>query len=508
MSGRTEGFFNDDTPMADEQPPPPRAPAPARVRPVRAVALAAIVLLAVVVGLADRTIHQSPTPPTPFLAVAAVPPPGVESSAWYCAGGTASTSTFTTTIDLVNTTTQPAKGLMRVVGSNGKTATRPVVVPGLDQIVETPGPLVGGDFVAATIEFQGGGVLATEGVAGSTGWSETTCSRSTATQWYFASGATQKGDDLTLSLYNPTTTEAVIDTTFVTPSGISQPQLFQGIVVAPGALAIEHIDAYVQDAASVSSIIDVRTGAVVAAELQTESVSGSSGVSVQVGVPMPASAWVMPRSIDVEGGVTSISVFNPTQSTDRVVVVVRPGISPPARFSQVIGPMSTWVLETSGQTRIPLGLPFLATVRVDAGPGVVVDRSVHAPSSAPAPQFGATTALAVGTAAPVAVLSGPGTELRPVLTGATVDALNMVNTGSERLRATVWALDGGAGRVQLATIDLAPGATISIGRQILSRVGRAPIEVSSDHPLSVLEDLAPSASAGVVSLIGAGAASG
>jgi len=474
------------------------------------IVLAVIVLVAVAVGVADHLVTRPAPAAAPPLSIATVPPAGVESSAWYCAGGmSASNSAAGTTLNLVNTTDRPVPGVMRAVGDTGQAKSVRLVVPAGTQVTEVPGPLVGGSLVAATFAFQGGGVLASESVAGPLGWSEALCSRSTASQWYFASGVTQKGDTLTLSLYNPTTTEAVVDTTFVTPSGISEPQLFEGIVVAPGQLVTEHLDAYVQDAPSVSSIIDVRTGSVVAAELQTTSGSGSNGLSVRLGVPALSPAWVLPRTIDLVGGTTSISVFNPSQSTDHVEVVVRPGSSPAARFTQVIGPRTTWVLQTTGQTRIPNGLPFLASVRVVSGPGVVVDRSLRAPGSAPTPQFGAATALAVGPAQPalpVAVLPGPGTELHPPVAGAAVDALNLVNTGTVPLRATVWALDGTAGRLLVATVTLGPGSTSAIGRQAFARVGRVPLVVSADQPVAVVEDLVPSASAGVVSLTGAGAA--
>lgn len=491
----------------------PRRPEPAdrRPRPVRLAVLSVILLATVGAGAADRLVHRAmPAPgrPTP---ISSVVPASVESSAWYCAGGTSALgSTAATTVNLVNTGSQPVAGTMTALSDTEKTKTVAIRIPGRSQSVEVPGLLVGGNLVATTVELHGGGVLVTESVVGALGWSESPCSRSTAPEWYFASGSTVNGDTLTLSLFNPATTDAVVDMTFVTPAGVSQPQPFEGIVVAPGTLVIEHLDAYVQDAASVSSIVQARTGAVVAAELQTESSGGVRGLSVRLGVPALFPTWSLPRSIDIAGcrSCTSITVFNPTGRTDRVEVTVRPGGSPAAKFTDTVGPRSAWVFDTSRQTRIPAGISFLATVQVRSGPGVVVDRTLHAPSSLAGPQFGAVTGLAVGPAAPpsaIAVLPGPGTPLHPSVPGAQAQALSVVNPGTTAVRATVWALAGVRGLVELGQVRVPPASAVALGRSVLSKVGRLPLVVSSDGPVVVLENLGPTASEGVVSLAGAGA---
>jgi len=474
------------------------------------VAVLSVILLATVgAGAADRVVHRAVPPPAPPTPISSVVPASVESSAWYCAGGTSALgSTAATTVNLVNTGRQPVAGTMTAVSDAGKTKTMAIRIPGRSQSVEVPGLLVGGNLVATTVDLHGGGVLVTESVVGALGWSESPCSRSTAPEWYFASGSTVHADTLTLSLFNPATTDAVVDMTFVTPAGVSQPQPFEGIVVAPGALVTEHVDAYVQDAASVSSIVQARTGAVVAAELQTESSGGVRGLSVRLGVPALFPTWSLPRSIDIAGGATSITVFNPTGRTDRVEVTVRPGGSPAAKFADTVGPRSAWVFDTSGQTRIPAGISFLATVLVRSGPGVVVDRTFHAPSSVSGPQFGAVTGLAVGPAelaSTIAVLPGPGTPLHPAVPGAQAQALNVVNPGTTAVRVTVWALAGARGLVELGQASVPRASAIAVGRSVLSKAGRLPLVVSSDGPVVVLENLGPTASEGVVSLAGAGA---
>jgi hypothetical protein len=498
-----------ERPVADPVGAPRAQPATHRSGRIRVAVLSAILVAAVGAGVADRSLHRTPPAAAPPAPISSVAPVAAESSAWYCAGGTSKPgSTAATTVSLVNTTSHAVAGTLSAVGDTGTTKTVAIVVPARSESVEAPGLLAGGNLVATTVDLDGGGVLATESVAGPLGWSESPCSRSTASEWYFASGSTIDGNTLTLSLYNPTTTDAVVDMTFITPAGVSQPQPFEGIVVAPGALVTEPVDAYVQDDSSVSSIVQARTGAVVAAELETESSGGVRGLSVRLGVPTLFPTWSLPDSTDIVGGATSITVFNPTESTDRVDVTIRPGAAPPARFTDTVGPRTAWVFDTSAQTRIPAGVSFLATVRVRSGPGVVVDRTVHAPSSLAGPQFGAVTGLAVGPVEPpssVAVLPGPGTSASPTVPGAAPQVLNLVNPGPTRLHATVWALAGARGLVELDRFDVPPGSAIALGRSVLGKAGRLALVVSGDHPVVVLEDLAPTAGAGVVSLAGAGA---
>ena len=499
-------------PRSSAGPPSVRPQATPRLGVVRVAVLCVILVVAVGAGVADHSLHRVPPAAAPPQPISSIAPAFVESSAWYCAGGTSATgSTAATTIDLVNTTGHRVSGTMTAVGDTGTTKTVPVSVGAHDESVQTPGTLAGGGHVATTIDLDGGGVLVTESVAGPLGWSETQCSRSTASQWYFASGSTIDGNTLTLSLFNPTATDAVVDMTFVTPAGVVQPQPFEGIVVAPDTLVTESVDAFVQDDASVSSIVLAQTGAVVAAALETEAAGGVRGLSVRLGVPAVFDAWSLPNSFDNVGGSTSITVFNPTGRTDRVAITVRPGADPKARFSDTVGPRSAWVFDASAQTRIPPGISYLATVSVRSGPGVVVDRTVRAPSSLVGPQFGAATGLSVGPAeapADTVVLPGPGTVAHPTVPTADVRTLNVVNPGATAVSATVAALVPLSGLVKLDRVRVPAGSAVALGRSVLGSAGRFPLVVSSEHPIVVLEDLGPTAGAGVVSLAGSGAPGG
>lgn len=513
-STRRRGFFVDS---AVSHSAPATQPATKPPHSALRISLVLALLLAGIGGaLADHLIARPGPAAGPPALGAAIVPAAAESSAWYCTGGTpGSGSTGLETLQLLNTSDRSTTATVGAVSDTGVEGSESVAVPARAQVDEAPGELVKGAFVAATVKVAGGAVLVTETVAGPLGWSEAPCSRSTASSWYFASGSTVHGGTLAVSLYNPTTTVAVVDMTFVTPSGIAQPQPFEGIVIAPGDLAVEEVDRYVQDARSVSTIVTVRTGSVVAAALQAVSSDGVHGLSLRLGSPQLFLHWAVPRSIDVTGGQTAVTIFNPSRVAEKVQVHVEPYRSPPATFTQTVGPLTAWVLETSADGRIPVGIPFLATVGViSAGSGVVVDRSVVAPWSFGAPQFGAGSALGIGPgdlATTAGVFTGPGTGAQPAVMGSAIGALDLYNPGTGSLDATVWAL-GPSGLMRVAAANVRPGHALSLSASGSSGVRRAsrlgplgpsPLVVTATEPVLVLEDLTPGATAGVVSLAAA-----
>ena len=65
--------------------------------------------------------------------------------------------------------------------------------------------------MAAAVVLDGGGVAVSESVQSPLGWSMAPCAPSTATDWYFAHGATAQGGGLVLSLFNPDATDAVVE---------------------------------------------------------------------------------------------------------------------------------------------------------------------------------------------------------------------------------------------------------------------------------------------------------
>lgn len=493
-------------------------PSPSRM-PVRPVARLPIVVVVVAVllgvGLGTRGPARTSAPAgAPPAALAA--PAASESSSWYCAGSTGGAgsngSGAVAVLELVNTTPRPIPGTLTVVDDAGATASRSLRVPAGGQVAEVPTTMVQGNWLAARVDLSGGGVTVSQVVTGPLGWSESPCASATSAQWYFPSGSTTNGSLMYVALYNPDATDAVVDLNFVTSSGLVQPAPFEGLVVAPGKVVVAGIASYVQDQPSVATIVDARSGQVVAEQLQQYRVGGLSGMALQLGSPAPEQHWYVPRSVDVTGGETNLNILNPTSSTVPVTVHVRLPSGSLAPFTRRLGPSSTWTIDASAAIRIPENVDY--SVEVDAGaPGVVVDRALESSAAGASPQWGTVPAIAASTTLVAAhrwVLPDPA--LANPQSGAPF-ALCLQNPGGRAVRVTVSALapdavsggpggGAGSGGRRLARVVLAPRSFGILQSAVLAGGRGEPLVVGSTGPLAVAEDDVPAGMPGVVVMPG------
>jgi hypothetical protein len=187
-----------------------------------------------------------------------------------------------------------------------------------------------------------------------------------------------------------------------------------------------------------------------------------------------------------------------------VTVRLRLASGPLAPLEDTVAPGETWALATSHETRIPAGASYSAEVDATGGPGVVVSRAVVAPAAATAPQAGIATAidsLTSSTAAHEWIVPPPGTQASPAVSGATRNALAVLNVGSAGETFDAYAVEPGRRRL-LVSGSIAPGGSAVVTGTTLTNAGFDPIVVHADGPTAVSEDLAPSGGVGVVGMPG------
>lgn len=493
-------------PGAGRPPAARQAPEPGdrRIRRLPVLALVAVLLLAG--GLASRLVRPTAAPAaaakvTTSLADMAAPATASASS-WYCSGATGpASSTAKGTLYLVNASAHPVKGTLTAYDDKGHRATAGITVPALGETTAGPGTMVPGAWVASRVDLNGGGVAVSQLVAGPTGWSMAPCSTEASTDWYFATGATTGGDRLYVSLFNPTSGTAVVDLTFVTGNGSVQPAPFQGMVIAPDAVVTATVGAYVQDQSSVAAVVRARSGRVVATELQVHSANGQRGVSLRLGAPQPSPTWYLPSSEDAVGGTSQLAVFNPTQRPEHVKVTARLPSGPLTPFQETVAPRSSWTLGLSGQTRIPAGTPYTLAVDATGGPGVVVARVSAAPSPAPAPQWGAVSAVAAAaTASPTGrwTIPNPALGAARAEPGAQPTDVVLLNPSGHTVRASVSSLGSGSLPLPGSPLRIGPHGVAVVPAKGIGAGGLAPLRVTADGPLAVVEDVAPAGTVGVV----------
>ncbi len=465
------------------------------------LALVVVVVVGVSVAAAARsTPAPAGAPATPSALVSA---PDAESSASYCTGQTTSTGSAPGFLILTNTTARPVTGTITAVTDAGDTVHTAVAVPARAVVTPSIPAVSSGSWEAQAVTLSGGGVAVTQAVHGSSGWSEAPCQSTTAAGWYFPGGTTANADPLSVSLFNPTSTPVVVDLSFVTPTGTVHPINYQGIVLQAGQVTSEDVASEVQNASTVSTVVSTRTGRVVASELQ--GFTGTSpGLALVPGAARPGPHWVIPQAQDPGGGSGEIDVFNPGTAPEAVRVRVRLGGTELAPLTRTVAPGTTWALETSGQTRIPHNATYSADIEASGGPGVVVGRTVSAPSSASTPQSGSAPAvdgLSTDSPSGVWVVPPPGTSANPAVSGAAPASLALTNTSGADERYSVVAVSP-SGQLTIGAATIPAGSTGSLDGAALAHVGFDQIVVRASGPMAVSEDVGPSGGVGVVTMPG------
>jgi hypothetical protein len=470
----------------------------------RLLVLALVLAVLVGVAVAARTPGVAAPGGPPVSPAAFVTAPGAESSAWYCTGqSTSSGEVAVGALVLTNSTARTVIGSVESTSDSGAQSQITVTVPAHAQLVpDIPAPS-SGSWTSQVAILSAGGVAVTQVVHGPAGWSETPCQSRTSADWYFPSGTTSGTDGLFISLFNPTTSPDVVDLTFVTPSGVVQPINFLGLVLQPGQVQVADVGAFVQEQSAVATTVTVRTGRVVASEVE-QFTGPTAGLSIVPGVPMPEPQWSIPQSEEVAGGSSEIDVFNPGPTSEHVTVHVRLPTGPVAPLTQVVAPLTTWVLSTSGQTRIPAGDPYSSNIVASGGRGVVVGRLVQAPSSAPSPHSGLANAIgALNSSWPTRqwLVPSPGSTAMPAYAGSLPEHLALANTTGRTEHVVVLTM-APSGTRTIATETLRAHQGISLSGTTLFGAGLYPLLVRSSGPVAVSEDVGPAGAYGVITMPG------
>ena len=464
---------------------------------ITGVVVAVIAIVAVIDQVATR---PAPSPSLPLAGAISISSPATQSSSWYCTGGTTgSGGQAATFIYATNTTDHTVAGTASTTVNTGKTSTsseQSLSVPAGGTFTVNPGASAPAGYSATTLTFAGGGVAVNQVASGPAGWSTAPCASSTSTNWYFPNGSTSTGSQLTLSLYNPAATDAVVDLSFYTGSGVLQPQPYQGLVVPAGQMVTENVGAYVQNSATVGTAVAVQSGQLVADQLQVVSTGGRSGLSLALGAPSVAPSWYFAQTTDVVGSSVSFSLANPGSAPETAVVSVNVAKADAAVVPMSVPSQSVVSFTPTSMTRIPLQTPYSVTIVSAGGAGLAVSRTVLAPTGGASPTFGAL--MGTSTTSEHWLVPSPGVTAVPGTPGAAVSSLAVANPGTVPADVTVSALQGGTSGTRhlvvaphsLAVLDQAP-----VG-------GLATLTVGSSVPVVVEEDNVPSGSAGVVASTG------
>jgi hypothetical protein len=457
-------------------------------------ALAGIAAAVAVVAVIDAAlpVSSAPAPTAPSDGVT-VSPAGSYSSSAFCAGGTGAAAA--TTVYLTNTTPKPVTGQLTAVGTAGgggavPTARRAVSVPAYGRAALNPADGLPSGSNASTFTFAGGGVAASQVVSGPGGWSTAPCASQTSSEWVFAGGSTAGGNLLTLSLFNPSAAESVVNVSFLTDSGVIVPQAYQGLTVPPGQLVTENVGDYVQGANTIATLVTAQAGTLVSTEFQQWAPGGTGGLSLRLGSPAPATVWRFAQTTTIPGATVDFTLANPGSAAVSATIAfsLQAGSVVPQQVA--VAARSVAVVTASAIPGLPHQVPYGVTVT--AGQPIAVGRSVLAPSGSSPPVWGSSPGAVTATGR--WVVPAPGLPGAPGTAGASVRSLAVANPGPAPVSVGITRL--GEAR-PLARFTVLPGGLTVLGGNLVG--GLATYLVSSSGPVVVEEDSAPAGSPGVVS---------
>jgi hypothetical protein len=317
------------------------------------VLVGALLLAAVVFQRSDDV-----DPPNRARAIEAdvdpgLPPPDALSASWYCTEGTSSDEGRADETIIVSSVSDQEIAATITVMPGGESApvSRTVRVDPrrearveVSEVVATPEPgvvveVVGGQAAVAH-EIRSGDDVAAE-----------PCARRASPTWFFSGGTTVRGTQQHLVLFDPFGDDAIVDVTFLTGSGVQQPDSLQGLVVRQRSRVSIPVHDLVPREPVVGIEVRARTGRVVAERSMIfdgtvpEDAPGRRGLALSLGAVAPQRSWDLPFGSTVDGGSAQLGIanFGATASNVEVEVVLDGdqtltplSVSVPARSAVVV----------------------------------------------------------------------------------------------------------------------------------------------------------------------------
>jgi hypothetical protein len=297
------------------------------------------------------------------------------------------------------------------------------------------------------------------------------CAQVPSDEWFFPEGSSLLGFDERLLVYNPFPDEAVVDVSFLTPSGESQPANLSDIGVPAGEWEEVEVTRFVGPKQGLlgARVHTVRGRVIAWRTMTVTDRDGVTGVGSTLGAPKPADTWYFPEGAVRDGAQEHIALLNPSDEEAVVTISLLSGarvIQPDALAEIAVPSRSSSRVNLSRQVRRPLSAGVSAIVQSTNGVEMVAERTVYYDEEefeGIASEVGAG-ATARRWAAPPAAAAGSGS-----------DVIHVINTSAEgvRLSITLLRVDQPPLRPPALTgIEVAGGLRKGIG--IESFTGGAP----------------------------------
>ena len=364
---------------------------------MRRTVVAAVLALALVVA-ATVDLGRGPAGPNALFAPAfSVSPQSSDSSTWYCAVPRLDKAPgVSVALELTNLTARAQRAAVDFYAANGKDIHKSIAVAAASNrqvALSLPSAKPGG----VEVTFPGGGNVVGLMATGSQGYSQLLCQPSPGPQWLVEGMSTQGNSTGGLAVFNPFASDAIVDISFLTPSGMQQPGPLQAIVLAGHSTTEVYLPDWLQGVGPIAAQVSTRIGRVVAGAVEVRADPSASGV-----VLPPVSAEIFSNydfpllSVTTNQSVT-LQLYNLTDAQQNANVSIRAlaptgEVSPtttqasattveagPPRFKESVPAQGSLSIPLKTIASVPIGTPFSMHVRGSVVAMVVVKGSTAGP---------------------------------------------------------------------------------------------------------------------------------
>ena len=278
----------------------------------------------VVVGLlAAGILYERIEPSEPTLEtgdVASIITPAVSDparldGAWFCPVGSSDQGGFADNeVRISNLSEEAAVANVSILTGEGRGPNLRLELAPMSTQQLSLSSIAQAELAGAVVEVVGGTGVVGHQVTTVEGTAEGACATHVSSEWYFASGRTQRDSLEYLALMNPFPEDVVYNVELYRSAGRPrQPGPLQGGTVPANSVRIIELGEHVPREEVVAAAITTVRGRLVVERLQLFNGDlGPKGAALQLGVAGPADSWMLPAGRIQEGGDDRVIVFNPS----------------------------------------------------------------------------------------------------------------------------------------------------------------------------------------------------
>jgi hypothetical protein len=311
-----------------------------------------------------------------------------------------------------------------------------------------------------------------------TGVGAAPCALRPSTKWFFPAGSSLLGFDERLLVYNPFPDEAVARVRFFTPSGEASKASLADVGVPSGEWEEIEVNEFVKTERLLSASVEAVRGRLVAwRALFVEPESGTSGVGLTLGAPVPSDTWYFPAGFAGDDASETLTILNPSDEEAAVTVSLTrsdKAVAPPSKLVEI-------PIEATSAQEVSLAevgalegatAPLSATLTSTTGVEVVVERTLALTGDT---IEGISTDVGASTRASMWFLPPPVVE-------PSTDTVAIMNPGSRAARVEIELFTRAGSRQpqELREIEVPPGLRVSVDLGRFSEAGPAVALLRSD----------------------------